>query len=276
MVGRLAIAAATLLMLGCSSPVAPMPSATAAPTPSLPAGHPTGERDLVLGLTVYGWPWPVTVGRPAEFSLYGDGRAIFLANRHALPGALPVLKQARLSGDQIEELLGFALHEGGLAAARDRYEVPSLVDHDWTVFEIDAFSARKEVWVYALGEADAPDAADRVMFERLAERLGGVANDVAAGDYEDLGIYRPEGYSASLSELRPNSDLHATAEWPWSDLDLTDFDAAPDGTLILAITAAQGQTIIDLGITENLVVEDEAGHRYVVRIRPQLPDEVSS
>jgi hypothetical protein len=273
MVGRLAIAAATLLMLGCALPITPSPDPTIAPSPSI--GHPTGQRDLVLRLTVHGWPWPVTIERPAEFSLYGDGRAIYLANGRALPVALPVLRQARLSAAQIEGLVGFALSDGGLAAARDRYEVPGLVDHDWTVLTIDAGGVQKDVWIYALGEADASDAADRARFASLVERIGHFASDVTAGIYEDLGVYRPDGYAASLSALRPNSDLPTTAEWPWSDLDLAEFDVAPDGTYTRAITSAQGQAVIDLGIAQYLVVEDEAAeHRYVVRISPLLPDEL--
>ena len=91
------------------------------------------------------------------FTLYGDGTVIFrnpLKDAPAAQGStMPFnpMRTAKLSEEQIVELLTLALGEGGLAVARPNYDNPMVADVGTTVFTVDAGGIKKAVSIMALG-----------------------------------------------------------------------------------------------------------------------------
>ena len=123
-------------------------------------------------MAVFGWPFPVTVEQPAQFSLYGDGLAIYTVE-HQPTGTVArtfELLQARLTDRQVDAMLRYALESGGLATAAERYDDVTITDMPTTVFEVHAGGYDKTVSVYALGDmgTDAPSAPERARFLHLA------------------------------------------------------------------------------------------------------------
>ena len=98
------------------------------------------------------------------------------------------LRTAKLSEDQIQDVLEFALGHGGLGVARANYENTMVADAGTTTFTVDAGGVEKTVSVYALGidVQGVPDALGAGRFKRLAEQLadfdngGAITTDVYA------------------------------------------------------------------------------------------------
>lgn len=272
---RRSVALLAVVLAGCANPVpTKTPPATANPSPTAAASidRPTGPNDLVLRMSVYEWPWPVLVVEPAEFSMYGDGLAIYFVRTSPNYPSPFELRRAQLTTEQVDALVRDALDAGGLATANSSYDDPTLVDRETTIFEIHAAGLDKTVSAFALSEvtADPAHAADRAKLRYLSDRLGEFAHDVAAGRVTDLGVYRPLAYRATLAVAR---DPVTNAEWPWPDFSTNEFEIQPDGTLIGNISRADATAAIDLGIAETLVAEAPNGTVYRIQIQPMLPDE---
>jgi hypothetical protein len=287
-------------LLACSSGAAPsaVPSASPSGAPSAdpsaaPSGtpiagaleHKTGATDVILrydeggGFMIAGF----AASQAPHFTLYGDGTVIFrnpLLEPPAAQGSVMTfnpMRTAKLSEEQIQELLLVALGEGGLAAARPNYENNMVTDVGTTVFTVDAGGVTKTVSIYALGFDDpsGQDAVARAAFKKLADRLA----DFDQGGTIATDVYTPEAYRLSLIES-PGIAAPDIREWPWNEVTVADFkpDADPDGlqfphrtmtpdeVQMLNVTAFEGGF-------NGLVLRGSDKKLYTVALRPLLPDD---
>jgi len=288
--GSLALAAAA-----CGGGASPSPSTVpsgspgpgSTPTVEPPTGeidHPTGPTDVVLRLEEGGGfvPLGFLVTQAPTFTLYGDGTVVF-RNQFAAPiPPGPVIRDvpfraARLSEEQVQGLLMFALTDGGLGVARASYENPMIADAGTSIFAVNAGGLEKVVSVYALGldAPEVPDAAARSAFNRLAERL----RDFDAGGSIETPIYDPERYRGVLYEAFGGA---AATPWPWPDIEPEDFVALDDperpwtGFPSRAMTADEVAALelddIEGGV-QGLVLSLPDGTIHSLALRPLLPDE---
>ncbi len=195
---------------GASTAPSAVPSGSPSASPSeAPSGspigggidHKTGATDVLLrygeggGFMMAG----AAATQVPHFTLYGDGTVIFRNPMLEVPApqgsvmtANP-MRTAKLSEEQIQELLVLALGEGGLAAARENYGNDMVADASTAEFTIDAGGIQKTVSVYALG-MDAPNGADaqaRTAFQELADTL----NDFDQGGSIPTDVYVPDALS---------------------------------------------------------------------------------
>ena len=208
---------AALGVAACSSGGALAPSAAASPSPESPSiapsptvgaiAHPTGADEIVLryedvgGFTPPEWQ----AARLPYFTLYGDGRVVFQQTTAEVPPREdnvfvgPPLRTALLSEDQVQELLEYALTDGGLAIAKTDYQNPMVADVPTAVFTINAANDSKTVSVVGLGMESQPGP-DTVVLKQLAalgERLR---------DFDQGGTLPSEPY---LAPAVPGRDLRA-------------------------------------------------------------------
>jgi hypothetical protein len=291
-----------LSLVACSSVAAPSsppsgapsggPSsalASEAPSPTLVGGgvdHKTGATDVLLryeetgGFMIAGY----SAAQAPHFTLYGDGTVIFrnpMAEAPASQGSVMrfnPLRTAKLSEEQITELLVLALGEGGLAAARPNYENNMVTDVTSSVFTIEAGGISKTVSVYALGfdmEPTDPDAAARTAFKKLADRLA----DFDQGGSLASDVYVPSAYRASIIES-PGMAAPDIRDWPWPDLTVADFkpDADPNGLSFPHRTMTTAE-IDQLGVEDfeggfhGLILRGSDDKLYTMALRPLLPDD---
>jgi hypothetical protein len=287
-------------LLACSSGAAqsPAPSTppssgpSAAPSDS-PSGtpvaggveHKTGATDILLrydeggGFMIAGY----SASQAPPFTLFGDGTVIF--RNGMLEGPAPQgsvmtfnpMRTAKLSEEQIQELLVLALGDGGLAAARPNYDNPMVTDVGTTIFTVDAGGIKKTVSIYALGFDDpsSPDAAARTAFKKLADRLA----DFDQGGSIATDVYTPEAYRATLIDS-PGIAAPDIRDWPWTDLTVADFkpDADPNGLQFPHKTMTTEEIAL-LGVKDfeggfnGLVLRGTDNKLYTLALRPLLPDD---
>ncbi len=188
-------------------------------------------------------------------------------------------RTAKLSEEQIQELLAFALGEGNLGVARAQYDNPMVTDVGTSTFTVDAGGLKKTVSVYALGmEIDGvPDQLRRVarsMRWRPASvtstRSGSIATDV----------YEPTAYRGILMDGQGMvvPDVRA---WPWDDIEPADFAGPADpnafqlATRTLTPAEADALEVEDSqGGFQGMVMNGPGdGKLYSFALRPLLPDE---
>lgn len=287
-------------LVACSAGAAPsaVPSAapsggpSEAPSPA-PSGtpnvgaveHKTGATDVILrydesgGFMMVGY----AASQAPHFTLYGDGTVIFRNPMQEMPPAqgsvatFNPMRTAKLSEEQIQELLILALGDAGLAAARPNYENNMVADAGTTVFTIDAGGIKKTVSIYALGFDDpsGQDAVARTAFKKFADRLA----DFDLGGTIATDVYTPAAYRASLIES-PGIAAPDIREWPWADLTVADFkpDADPNGLQFPHRTMTPAEVDM-LNVKEyeggfnGLVLRGSDKKLYTVALRPLLPDD---
>jgi len=220
-----------------------------------------------------------------SFTLYGDGTIVFQQLSDEMPqplanGATPgvPLRIARLDEAQIQELLQFALGEGGLAGARETYENNMVADAGTAVFTLDGGGLKKTVSVYALGidlpEGQGADAPARAAFQRLADRL----RDFDHGGTVPTDVYVPQKYRGLLFEAGGVQGVPSIA-WPWQDLKLTDFATDPNGGFpSRALTPEQVRALgipdeVAPGGVRDIYVSGPDQKLYSFAVRPLLPGE---
>jgi hypothetical protein len=266
------------------------PPASEAPSPSS-AGtldHKTGATDVVFryeeggGFMMAGY----AAAQAPIFTLYGDGTVIFrnpMAEPPATQGStMPFnpFRTAKLTEEQITELLTLALGEGGLAGAKANYDNPMVTDVGTTVFTIDAAGVSKTVSIYALGmdlEPGNPDAPARAAFKKLADRLA----DFDQGGTIETAVYEPAAYRTTIMES-PGMVAPDLIDWPWADLTVADFkpDADPNG-LQFPYKNMTADEVAKLGITDfqggffGTPLKGSDGKLYTVAVRPLLPDDTA-
>jgi hypothetical protein len=291
----LVAAMAGFVVAACSGAAIPPPSLGGSPSPSVAPtatpppgiGHRTGAADIVLRFEEGGGFVPIwffATQAPA-FTLYGDGTVIFQdSNPEPLPtgpdGVTPLRpwRTARLSEEQIQELLAFAIVPGGLGVARSGlYENPMVMDAGTASFEIHVEGLDKRVDVYALGlEAEGvPDQLARRAFMTLADRL----RDFDRGGSIPTDVYTPEAYRGVLGDSGPA--VGNARAWPWPTIKPADFAAPADPNVpSLPRRLMTLDEVAVLGFTEptggfsGLTLQGSGdGALYTFSLRPLLPDE---
>ena len=237
--------------------------------------HPTDPLDIVLRMQVGGGFVPVEIAfmESPTFTLYGNNVAIFrpAADPGDLTDPLPPYACSVLSPQQVDELLTFALDEGGLRDADERYANPFIVDTPNTAFTVDADGVDKVVVVEALGFDDqAPDPDARARFESLAAVLSDFGSQVDVSRPYDVPLYR-----AMLSEPWIE-DAGAPAPWPWAD---DPADLFGDGLDVIAtLTPEQVAQVASVpnGGQGYILLQTPDGRLVSLTIRPLLPDETAA
>jgi hypothetical protein len=261
------------------------PSEAPADSPSTGAlDHKTGATEVLLryeetGGMIAGW----NASQAPHFTLYGDGTVIFrnplLPPPEAQGSVAPFnpMRTAKLSEDQIQELLLLALGEGGLGAARPRYDEMTISDATTTVFTVHGGGVDKTVSIYGLGfdEPTSPDAPAKAAFKKLADRLA----DFDQGGSIPTNVYEPTAYRGSLLES-PGIVAPDILDWPWPDVAVTDFkpDADPNGLqfphrTLTAEEVDQLKVPAHEGGFMNLVLRGDDKKLYTLALRPLLPDD---
>ncbi|HEX7345943.1 MAG TPA: hypothetical protein VF253_04080 [Candidatus Limnocylindrales bacterium] len=260
------------------------PSDEPSPTAGGGIDHKTGAADILLrydeggGFMMAGY----AAAQAPIFTLYGDGTVIFrnpMKDPPAPQGStMPFspFRTAKLTEEQIVDVLTAALGEGGLAAARPNYENNMVTDVGTTVFTIDAGGIKKSVSIYALGmdlEPTNPDIPARAAFKKLADRLA----DFDQGGSIETAVYEPAAYRASLMES-PGMVAPDLVAWPWPDLTVADFkpDADPNGLQFPHKTMTADE-VAKLGIEDyqggffGTPLKGSDEKLYTVAVRPILP-----
>ena len=269
-----------------SSPASGGPTPVASEAPQQGIAHPTGADEIVLRLESTGGFVPVEfiAGGVPSFTLYGDGRVVFQQTSIEPPmredgvfAGYP-LRTAVLNEEQVQELLEFALSDGGLAVARDEYQNPLVADAPTSVFTINAENDSKTVMVVALGmEGEpGPDTAVLRQLNALGERL----RDFDEGGTIATDPYEAPAYRGVILEQEGIQGVNTIA-WPWDDIAPEDFTLPADGnalqqgthTLTPEQAAAVGVEGFENGIMTGVYLTGPDGKIYSLVIRPLLPDE---
>jgi alpha-tubulin suppressor-like RCC1 family protein len=218
--------------------------------------HATGPTDVVLrldsgpdllvseGTGEYFKPGP-------EFTLYGDGTVIF-RNESAPPPATegPIVRGrpftiAHLNEARIQSLLRFAIGEGGLGDACERYEPEGADSVGSAVFTIRAGGLDKRA------EAAGPSPLDP-----LADRL----RNFDRGGSLPKRVWVPDRYWGSLLEARsaiddgvlPSPKAGGIAKWPWPGIAPGDFVGRDEGGYVgLPRRVMSAQEAAVLGLSDN-------------------------
>jgi hypothetical protein len=294
LVAALAIAACS----GSSPSTSTAPSASANPStppssgsPSASPGtvgaieHKTGATDVLLRVATGGGlvAMEFNASQAPAFTLYGTGVVVFqpTATTFPEPDANGVLRPVpwrtgKLDEAQIQELLAFALTNGGLGTARAEYTSDGIADAPNTIFTIHADGIDKTVTVNALSEESrpGPDAPARSAFFRLAKRL----QDFDEGGRIPSDVYVPDRYRGVLI-AREDQPGTVSMPWPWAALTPADFKVGPPdnpGFPRRILTAAEIAELklenIDGGI-QGVVLKAPDGTMHSFILRPLLVDE---
>jgi hypothetical protein len=286
-----ALAVGACSMPGSGGAVSPAgagsPGSSGAPSVVQGIAHPTGPADIVLRLDESGGfvPAEFLAAHVPQFTLYGDGRVVFVSSSEPLPerndGVMTgqPLKTATLSEEQVQQLLQFALRDGGLGAARADYQNPLVADAPTAVFTINADGATKTVSVVALGMEDPQPNADTAIKRALGE-LGTRLRDFDAGGSLGSTPYTPSAYEGVLTAQDGLQGVQIR-DWPWTDLTPADFalpndaNVLPQGraTLTPEQAAALGIDGYESGIAGGVYLRGDDGTTYSFVLRPVLPDE---
>lgn len=262
------------------------PSASDGPLVSGPIDHATGATDVILRYEEGGgfmMPQFVAIMAP-HFTLYGDGTVVFRNPMLEPPPAVgPVMVQnpfrtTKFSEEQIQELLEFALTEGGLATAKLQYENNMVADAGTAMFTVRAGGLDKTVNVYALGldGEGVPDLPARAAFMRLAERL----TDIDQGGTFPTDVYTPAAYRGVLIDTG-GFPGEAPIAWPWAEIAPSDFavneasgQSFPSRVMTADELAVLGVAGIEGGFQGiTLIDPDDPDKSYSLAVRPLLPDE---
>lgn len=262
----------------------PTQSLTSSPSPTFTGdaiSHPTGPTDLVLQADSVGGFVPVDfiVTNVPYFSLYGDGTVIIRPTeergRVMAPGQLPRLLVAKLTEEQVQALLRFALGQGRLLDARAHYPQNSCADCPATVFRLNAAGVEKTVTVDALGIEEGIDQVDRRGFVALANTLMTFEQRALAGEMGEVSLYDPTHYLVALFEAQPGQG--EAVEWPWREVSADDFTSPDDAEwrreAVLSREQVEAITEVPSGGAMSIFVEDVEGNLWSVALRPLLPNE---
>jgi len=247
--------------------------------------HATGAADLVLRYEQGGGfvPPSFTVAQTPIFTLYGDRIVVF--RDPALEGPAPdgsvfrlnPLRTARLSEDQVQDLLAYALGEGRLGIARAQYDFAGVADASTGTFTVDAGGIKKTVAVYALGmdTPDVPDAGARAAFGRLADRLG----NFDQGGSIPTDVYAPVAFRAILMD-GTGMVVPDVRTWPWTTIGPSDFKGPTDPNAFqMATRTLTPDEVAALKVAEpeggfsGMILNGPDGKVYSLAVRPLLPDE---
>jgi hypothetical protein len=268
-----------------SSPVTePTPAAT-------PEGlvHPTGPTDIILSYDLAGGFVAIEwlAAHVPIFTLYGDGTVVFVQTtaeaKQAAGGASlnQPLRTAKLSEEQVQALLLYALQDGGLAVAKEEYSNMMVADAPTAVFTIAADNDTKTVSAYGLGFESEPTA-DSAVLKQLATLADRLANFDQNGTLASE-PYEATAYKAVITEQQGGVQGVQVTDWPWTDLTVADFkvpadpNQLPQGTATITPeqAAALGVEGYQNGVAGGIYVKGDDGKTYSLVLRPLLPHETA-
>jgi hypothetical protein len=288
----------TLSTVACSGaaasavPSTPPTLSTTPPTTPSPTvagiAHPTGANEIVLRMDVAGGfvPPEFLAARLPTFTLYGDGTVVFLSTAQAKQRADNVsvgqpVRTAKLSEEQLQALIEYALTDGGLAIAKTEYQNMMVADAPTTVFDINAAGDSKTVSAYGLGfdGQPGPDTAVLKQLQALSERLA----DFDQGGTIASNPYQAAAYRGVILEQQGAVQGVQVADWPWIDIKPSDFKMPADAnalqqgtkTLAPAEASAVGVAGFENGVSGGIFLKGPDGKIYSLVIRPLLPDETA-
>jgi hypothetical protein len=285
------VAVATLA--ACSGIRSSSPSATPGGSPSnpnspdpssSPAGgrieHATAGTDVVFRFEEGGGfvPMGFFATEAPIFTLYGDGTVIFRDGTAFPPqdadgiSRIVPYQTVRLSEDEIQAFLQYAVADGGLGVAREAYDGPGA-DLPTATFTINAAGQSKSVSVMALG-MDREPGPDSLVLQALA-RLGDKISNFAA-DFDDEVMWAPDRWRGILTQ-----DASTPArDWPWPGIAPADFVQRPEPGApqfpVWTMTAIEidALELHDVqGGFSGLALSGPDGKAYAFALRPLLPDE---
>jgi hypothetical protein len=247
--------------------------------------HPAGATEVVLRFEEGGGfiPADFIATQAPTFTLYGDGTVVFRNATDTPPnhgdGVIRTapFRVARLSEEQIQELLDRAINRGALGIARAHYDPGTIADAPTATFTLSAGSIRKTVSVVALGMETQPGIDSRTL-AALAD-LGKLLRDFDATGSSGAVPYEPRSYRA---QLRDAGGVGATPPqpWPWPTLALSDFQPPtdqPGGAFLRRVLSAAEVGALGFaglqGGAQGLTLEGPDGKIYSLAVRPLLPDE---
>jgi alpha-tubulin suppressor-like RCC1 family protein len=282
-------------VLRCSSssiPVGVQLDGTVGPVPTpeplqLPAGrleHATGAIDVLFRFDrspdiAYG-DLPGELFQPGpEFTLYGDGTVIF---RDATSSGPPPpsrivrvqpFRVAQLDEDAVQAFLRFALDEGGLWDACERYENPQDSDvSSWVTFTFRAAGIDKRVENAGFGPLGA-------LHDRI-EAFGGSHPTAAVwvadrywGNLLDTSVFQSigDGVTPGLAES-------GSVAWPWPAIAPGDFVGLADLSSGRRVMTAEEASVLGLsdngGVVQRVYLRGPGGKTiFYFSLWPMSPDE---
>lgn len=243
--------------------------------------HATGPKDVLLRideivnirdvLAIIDDPTGRWFAPGAEFTLFGDGTAIArndLATQP--PGEGPIVRAtpfriARLNEGQIQELLGYALDEGGLRDACDEYGFRGGDNDKYPILTIRAGGLDRRI------QAEGANPLGPLM-----DRL----RSFGTGDGVPTTVFAPQRYLGSLVDVGQVTDV-AAVPWPWPGIAPGAFIVPAEYAFIAVgnrIMSAKEAAMLGLsangGVVQRIYLRAPTGTTvYVFSMRPLLPDE---
>lgn len=266
--------------------VAFIPQPSDKPTPTGPIGHAMGPTDVVLRVDAkpdlgVGELDGETFQPGPEFTLYGDGTAIFRNDRGPMPPAERSIVRARpftiahLTEDQIQALLLFALGEGGLTTACDIYESRDTDVSGSLVFTVHTGALDRRI--ESFGEDPLGPLIDRLL---NLDRTGGVPTAVWEPDRFRGTIFDVE--PANYGGVLPDPEDFGTFAWPWPGLGPEGFVrpegpdfALPSRVLSAAESGVHGFSKFGGLVNRVYLVGPDRKTLYYFAMWPVFPDETS-
>jgi hypothetical protein len=287
-VRSLAPASLALLILtaACTPGGTPGPSAgpssspSTEPTPTALAGieHPTGATEIVLRFEEGGGfvPMEFIATQAPSFTLYGDGTVVFRDTQaNPPPAAGSIIRSVpfqtiRLDEEGIQSLLEYALGQGGLGVAVGPY-MSNAMDIPTQTFTVNAEGRTKQVVANGLSP-DMYQPQDKLIITaltNLADRLRTFGRDVAGET-----AYAPAMYRGVLQKV--DQAFGAVADWPWPDLQPTDFVSGVNEFLSTRTLTPEQVALLDVpdmqgGMLGFYLKKDDK--LFSLAVRPLLPDE---
>ena len=219
------------------------------------------------------------MARVPRFTLYGDGRVLISTpadSAKAAPGTgLPaeVLRETRLTEDEVQAVLRSALVDGKVGIAKEAYPA-TVIDVPTTVIELDAGGVNKRIAVTGLGgeQPPGPDAAVLMALAELVERLVSIPTEAD---------YAAPASVAVIAQTEPAPGT-ATTAWPWPDTAPQAFVQPPPddpfGFTSHLLTAAESEAIgtVPGDAAGPFTYDGPDGKTYVVIVRPAMPEEAAA
>jgi hypothetical protein len=279
--GLISIIAAGLLAAGCTTA-----GSTATPVPSpAPYAYDHAPSALVLRSNSGGGLVPIDffLDHVPQFSLYGDGTVVVPGPVDSIYPSplLPNLRTIHLSEAEVQRLLA-AADAAGLLGPDAFYSVEGIYDAGSTTFTTVVAGTKHTIGAYALGfdvppPADQAVAAARARLREFASRLADLGPFLGR-DVSATAAYAPTSMRVFAAAYDPTTDTAGVTRqvlaWPLA----TDPDAgapvksgnyrctALSGSGLAAFTAAASSA-------NGLTIWTAASGRYLVMVRPNLPDE---
>jgi hypothetical protein len=294
--GAVALGIVTGLHHPGSAAQPPVASPGASPAP---IAHPTGADGLVLRIDISGGFVPASFLLTAmpDFSLYGDGRLIFLGPQIDIypPPALPNLRTVRLTEQGIQQVLGEAQHAGLFEGSRT-YQENQVADAATTTFMLNAANTSIVVSAYALGIGNDPAWSDeertaRAKLFAFAQQMATLPQSLpAAAIVEPEAAYKVDRLQVVAQPISPESPAStptpASTPIPQPPMDWplatplaamgSPFQAPGHigDTRCAEITGGDAHALIEaLDAANALTPWRSDGQTYRVLVRPVLPDE---